>query len=162
MEYQRRAIICKPHGSLDWYIRGNKPISFCAHATNLDRLIIVPGRNKLEAGYNSPFDFHREKANYHIDNASRFLIIGYGFNDAHLETHLKKAIEGGKSTIMLTHTLSENALNIAFNNSNVIAIDHYCDEHTEGSRFIIDKADYNFPGMQIWDLGNFITEVLEA
>lgn len=162
LEYQKRAIVCKPHGSLDWYIRDNEPISFNWPIHNLDQLIVIPGQNKFRTGYNRPFDLHREKANHFIDEASRFLIIGYGFNDEHLETHLKDSIASGKSTVMLTHSLSKNALDIAATYSNVIAIDHYSEDGVEGTRIIIGKEHLRYPNIRIWDLGSFVTEVLEA
>lgn len=162
LEYQKRAIVCKPHGSLDWYIRGKEPISFNWPIPNLDQLIVIPGQNKFRTGYNRPFDLHREKANHFIDEANRFLIIGYGFNDEHLETHLKDSIASGKSTVMLTHSLSKNALDIAVTYSNVIAIDYYNDNGIDGTRIITGKEHHIYHNMQIWDLGNFITEVLEA
>lgn len=161
LEYQKRAIVCKPHGSLDWYIRGNDPISFNWPIPYLDQLIVIPGQNKFRTGYNRPFDLHREKANHFIDEANRFLIIGYGFNDEHLETHLKDAIASGKSTVMITHSLSKNALDIAVTYSNVIAIEHYSEDGVEGTRIIIGREPYTYPHMQLWDLGNFVTEVLE-
>ena len=46
--------------------------------------MITPGVNKYRAGYNSPFDKHRDLANDYIKNAGRLLVVGYGFNDAHL------------------------------------------------------------------------------
>lgn len=162
LEYQKRAIICKPHGSLDWYFRDNQAIMFSWHIPCLDRLIVIPGQNKFKTGYNIPFDLHREKANFYIDKANRFLIIGYGFNDEHLETHLKKAISTGKQTVMLTHLLSQNALSLATNYENIIAVEHNSDNNVEGTRVIMHKKIYTFPNLNLWDLDNFITEVLEA
>lgn len=161
LKYKKRAIICKPHESLDWYFRDNTPISFNSHVPNLDRLIIVPGQNKFRSGYNIPFDIHREKANFYIDNATRFLIIGYGFNDEHLETHLKSHNALSKPTVMLTHTLSPNAMVIAQNCSNVIAIDCYNEGCTTGTRIILDKHIYYFPDINLWDIESFILEVFK-
>lgn len=52
----------------------------------------------MRQGYESPFDHHRSRANQEIDRAGRFLVLGYGFNDDHLETHLSPSIKGGKPT----------------------------------------------------------------
>src|SRR5690606_14272540 len=86
--YRDRVKLFKPHGSFDWFLGDSSPIRYCGELA-LPRHIITPGSNKFRNGYESPFDKHRERANESIDHASRFLIIGYGFNDDHLETHLK-------------------------------------------------------------------------
>lgn len=118
-QYQPRAVICKPHGSLDWYIRRDKPVQYSGELPGVLRLIITPGANKFRNGYESPFDLHRARANDAIDRATRFLILGYGFNDDHLETHLSPAIYSGKPTLLLTHSLSSNAFKIVTENANV-------------------------------------------
>jgi len=87
--YCPRALICKPHGSLDWYVRDGRPVFYAGDLTGVARLIITPGHNKFRNGYDSPFDHHRSRANQAIDRASRFLVLGYGFNDDHLQTHLR-------------------------------------------------------------------------
>ncbi len=81
LQYCHRALICKPHGSLDWYSRNGTPVFYAGDLPNAVRLIITPGQNKFRNGYESPFDLHLSRANNAIDSASRFLIIGYGFND---------------------------------------------------------------------------------
>lgn len=83
-----RIKLFKPHGSLDWYLLDGEPVR-CPYNISTTPLIIAPGLTKLRTGYDRPFDTHREKANDHIDRAARYLIIGYGFNDDHLQTHLE-------------------------------------------------------------------------
>lgn len=159
--YQPRALICKPHGSLDWYLREGKPVCYAGDLPGVPRLIITPGNNKFRNGYESPFDHHRSRANDAIDRANRFLILGYGFNDDHLETHLLPAIRGGKPTLMLTYSLSPAAEVLASNNPNVIALDQVQQDGVDGTRVIIDKTPNFFPGLALWDVHSFITEVLE-
>lgn len=119
--YRPRANIFKPHGSLDWYHRDGKPVRYSGDL-DLPRLIITPGLNKFRNGYESPFDRHRERANSAIDRASRFLVIGYGFNDDHLETHRTPRIRSGVPTLLLTYGLSDNAVKLVNECHNVIAI----------------------------------------
>lgn len=158
--YRPHVNVLKPHGSLDWYHRDGKPVRYAGDLP-LPRLIITPGLNKFRNGYESPFDRHRERANEAIDRASRFLIIGYGFNDDHLETHLTPRIKGGAPTLLLTHTLSANAAKLARENDNVIAIEHRIDGHQVGSAIFFKKTRYFIPDLELWDLGYFISEVLE-
>jgi hypothetical protein len=158
--YRHRVNIFKPHGSLDWYYREGKPVSYAGDLP-LPRLIITPGLNKFRNGYESPFDRHRERANGAIDKASRFLVLGYGFNDDHLETHLTPRIKSGIPTLLLTHTLSENALKLARDYSNVIAIQHGSVAGKDGSSVFVDKIEHFLPDVALWDLGAFISGVLE-
>ncbi|RWC75339.1 MAG: SIR2 family protein [Mesorhizobium sp.] len=158
--YRQRVNVFKPHGSLDWYSREGKPVSYAGDLP-LPRLIITPGLNKFRNGYESPFDRHRERANGAIDKASRFLILGYGFNDDHLETHLTPRIRGGLPTLLLTHTLSVNARKLAQECANVIAIQHGSAAGKDGSSIFVNKTEHFVPDLDLWDLTAFISEVLE-
>lgn len=159
--FRERVNVFKPHGSLDWYYREGKPVSYAGELP-LPRLIITPGLNKFRNGYESPFDRHRERANSAIDKASRFLIIGYGFNDDHLETHLTPRIRSGIPTLLLTHSLSENALKLARENANVIAVQHaVAADGKEGSLLFVNKMEEFVPDLALWDLGVLISKVLE-
>lgn len=159
--YKPRALICKPHGSLDWYLREGKPVCYAGDLPGATRLVITPGKNKFRNGYESPFDHHRAKANEAIDRASRFIFLGYGFNDDHLETHLSPAIKGGKPTLLLSQTLTKNAAAIALSNMNVTALEHHEEAGISGTRLIFNKAQQFLPGLDLWDVHSFIDEVLE-
>ncbi|MGX4971813.1 SIR2 family protein [Enterobacter kobei] len=156
-----KANIFKPHGSLDWYHREGNPVRY-AGVLPLPRLIITPGINKFRNGYESPFDKHREKANDAIDRAQRFLIIGYGFNDDHLETHLTPRIKSGVKTVILTYALSPKARELAVKNKNVIAAEYREESGTSGACFIIDGAEIFYPGVNYWDLDGFVKGVLSV
>ncbi len=155
--YAEHALVLKPHGSLDWYIRGGQPIR-CS--TNLPKpLIITPGLNKYQNGYNRPFDIHRSRANLEIDRATRFLVIGYGFNDDHLQTHLVPRITDGVPTLILTREMSIKAHHIAQTSPSVTALTLSSDGHgtavtTNGESQIVEDS-------MMWDLGGFVEEVLQ-
>jgi hypothetical protein len=159
--YRPRVIVFKPHGSLDWYHRDGKPVRYSGDLA-LPRLIITPGLNKFRNGYESPFDKHRDRANSAIDRAARFLIIGYGFNDDHLETHLTPRIRGGVKTLLLTHTLSPNAMKLARDCGNVIAIQRAVIGGKEGSSLFINKAEIQIADVAWWELDTFISEVFKS
>lgn len=158
--YRHRVNVFKPHGSLDWYLREGEPVRYAGDLPSV-RLIITPGLNKFRNGYESPFDRHRDRANAAIDRASRFLIIGYGFNDDHLETHLTPRIRGGIPTLLLTHTLSPNAMKLASECDNVIAIQHATVDGTAGASMFVNKKELQFAGLALWELNTFVSEVLE-
>lgn len=156
-----KANVYKPHGSLDWYHREGRPVRFAGDLPATP-LIITPGLNKFRGGYDSPFDTHRDRANAAIDRASRFLVIGYGFNDDHLETHLGPMIRGGKPTLLLTRTLSGNASELARQHDNVIALERVEVAGNEATRVICGSVDQNYPGSKMWDLNGFIAEILQS
>ncbi|MEQ1694797.1 MAG: SIR2 family protein [Hyphomicrobiaceae bacterium] len=158
--YRQRVNIFKPHGSLDWYLREGKPVRFSGDLDS-SRLIITPGLNKFRNGYESPFDRHRDRANSAIDTASRFLVLGYGFNDDHLETHLTPRIHSGVPTLLLTHTLSPNALKLAQECANVVAIQRSVVDGIEGSSVFVNKTKIQISKLALWELDTFISEVLE-
>lgn len=158
--FRPRANVFKPHGSLDWYHRAGRPVRY-AGDLDVSRLVITPGLNKFRNGYESPFDRHRERANSAIDRASRFLIIGYGFNDDHLETHLTPRIRSGVPTLLLTYALSPNAISLVKGNQNVIAIHRTERDGFSGSSVFLAGTEEFLPNLDLWDLGSFVTEVLE-
>ena len=155
--YAKHALVLKPHGSLDWHMRGTAPVR-CS--TSLPRpLIITPGLNKYQNGYNRPFDTHRNRANQEIDRASGFLVIGYGFNDDHLQTHLVPRIRDGVPTLILTHQLSSQARQIAESSPSVIALT--CSENGGGTVVMTNGTSEVIPSSGMWDLGRFVEEVLQ-
>jgi hypothetical protein len=161
LHYRPRALICKPHGSLDWYVRAGRPVFYAGDLPDATRLIITPGHNKFRNGYESPFDHHRSRANEAIDRAGRFLVLGYGFNDDHLETHLSPGIKGGKPTLMLTWALSSVARQLALMHANVIALERAEVMGVAGTTVIIEQKQFFYPGIGMWDVNSFVTEVLE-
>lgn len=154
VEYSPKVTILKPHGCLSWY-----QIDGVVHSIPIIEsdscLIITPGINKYREGYNEPFDTHRARANAAIDSALRYIIIGYGFGDDHLETHLLRQINLNKHTLILTRSLSDKAINIAKNCKNVIAI--YC---RDSGTVVTTKDDEEFfPDINLWDIHEMIKEV---
>jgi SIR2-like domain len=159
-QYRTHIVIAKPHGSLDWYLIDGSPVR-CAAELPLPSSIITPGRSKYRKGYESPFDHHRSIANDAIDQAARFLIVGYGFNDDQLETHLRARLRSGVPTVVLAMELTANARKVAQENKNLTAIERGYDAGKEGS--LVWKAGKStfFLVPRLWDLATFITEVLE-
>lgn len=158
--YRDKINIYKPHGSIDWYLRGGEPVQ-TADSVSLPRLMITPGANKFLSGYDIPFDRNREKANAAIDKASRFLIIGYGFNDDHLETHLVSRLKSGVPALLLTHSLTDNAQKIIAECQNLMALECADADDEVATRLLYDGTEYKFASARWWDLAGFVTELLE-
>lgn len=152
------AVVLKPHGSLDWYRKGSEPVR-CTFPIDAPRLIITPGLNKFRGGYDQPFDAHRERANKEIDSAQRFLILGYGFNDEHLQTHLEQQLLRGLPALLITHSLSPKALQLISKCPSLSAI--VSDSVGDGAK-VHHRGDAQFfSGANLWDLEIFVNEVFE-
>lgn len=148
----------KPHGSFDWTQVNGIPIRTAFPITPQDMLIITPGHNKYRAGYDSPFDMQRELANKCINEASKFLIIGYGFNDNHLEVHLKKKILSGTPTVLMTRSMSDNAKEYQNNSTSMISMEH--NNCSSGTIVHINGSTIEFPNTDMWDVEGFSREVM--
>ena len=153
-----RAVVSKPHGSLDWYARAGEPVRYSGELPGVPRLIVPPGRNKFRTGYDRPFDRQRERANRAIDEAARLLILGYGFADEHLETHLRPALTGGKPALVLTYAMTDTVRSFILSCLAVTAIERVDDATI---RVFQAGAAREIAAPPIWDLNTFIDEVLE-
>lgn len=151
LSHATRATVLKPHGSFDWY-QGNGKAIRSPLELDVPRLIVTPGVGKYRTGYEQPFDLHRERANKEIDKASRFLILGFGFNDAHLQTHLDPRLKNGAPALVLSRSLSASTTSLMPQCHNMITI--CCDPtggaimHYKGSQHTILEP--------IWDLEEFV------
>lgn len=156
LDFAPHVRVLKPHGSFDWYHGARGPLA-CAFTLNRPRMIITPGLNKYRGGYDPPFDAHREAANREIDHASRFLIIGYGFNDEHLQTHLEPKLVEGRSAILITRSLSPKAADLIPRSPNLIALSAVAGG--VGTLATTAAGVFTYPDSEMWDVENLVKEV---
>ena len=164
---QRRAIrkvehkvvsLYKPHGSLDWINFGGVPIRTGFNVAPKDALIITPGQQKYRAGYDKPFDMQRNLANDAINKASKLLIIGYGFNDSHLEVHLDTKIKSGTPTLILARSLTEKT-RFHLTRASVKALER--DSSTEKGTIVhFGSQSLALPNEELWDINGFVKGVM--
>lgn len=157
LDHFPRAIVLKPHGSFDWYQFG-KDARRCGLDLDAERLIITPGINKYRAGYNSPFDKHRELANDYIKKASRLLVVGYGFNDDHLQTHLVKRIQDGTPTLILNQSTSAKVKKLAEESPRCVCLSK--PPTSPGVTMVTKTHQFEHSGHDLWDLGILTKELL--
>lgn len=158
LEYTDFLTVLKPHGSVDWFLVNEEPI-FSPIMIDAKKLMITPGVNKFRSGYDRPFDTHRELANKEIDKASRYLIIGYGFNDDHLQVHLKQQLNNGKPAVILTHDITEKTRRYIADRKNIWTV--VSRDGVSGFKLIIGNDEFEFNDLNIWNLKIFVEEVLE-
>ena len=157
--YRKHVALYKPHGSLDWYEHRGRVIR-CHFRTDAPRLMITPGVSKYRKGYEVPFDYHRAFANEAVDLAARFLIVGYGFNDDQLETHLRTELKRGKPCLLLTKKLTDNSGRLVAECPSITAIVSSGSESGTGSLVLQSGKRTEVPNKNIWDLGVFVQEIL--
>lgn len=158
--YRKRVCVYKPHGSLDWFSSDQGPL-FSPLDLPGERLIVTPGATKYRQGYERPFDVHREKANANIDSCNRLLCVGYGFNDDHLQVHLKDKMRAGTPTLILTRTLTPTAMQLIAQSPGAFAIANNSSDSNESTIVVVtanDSAVISAP--PLWDLAVLIDEVL--
>jgi hypothetical protein len=157
LDHFPRAVVLKPHGSFDWYRFGGEARR-CSLDVDAERLIITPGLNKYRAGYDSPFDKHRELANDHLNRAGRLLVIGYGFNDDHLQTHLVKRIREGTPTLILNRTAGPEVVRLAKDSPACVCLSE--EPEIGGTRVVTRASEFGQPGIMVWDLAVLVEELL--
>ena len=157
LDHFPRAIVLKPHGSFDWYQSGNDARR-CGLDLDAERLMITPGINKYRAGYNSPFDKHRDLANDYIKRAGRLLVVGYGFNDDHLQTHLVRRIQDGTPTLILNQSVSSKVERLAEESPRCVCLSK--PRAWAGVAMVTKGHRFEHKGHDLWDLGVLAKELL--
>lgn len=157
--YRKHVRLLKPHGSLGWFNLNGAPVR-CGIPLDLPHLMIAPGKTKYVRGYEKPFDLHRAAANEAIDKAARFLILGFGFNDQQLETHLRPQIRNGRPCVIITKSLSRNASSIVKCADSVIALSEGAKGPIAGTTVSTGSGQNFLPGTSLWNLETFLNEVL--
>lgn len=155
--YRKHIRIFKPHGSLDWYTHDMMPVR-CSVPLDLPRLMIAPGATKYLRGYSQPFDAHREEANRAIDNAARLLVVGYGFNDQQLETHLRDQLKRGIPCVVITRSLSANAVTLIKEVPTMIVLSQA--KTGGGTQLDYNGNQFHYPDIDLWDLKEFLRQAL--
>lgn len=158
LDHFPRAVVLKPHGSFDWYSSPSGPRR-CSYDLDGSRMVITPGLNKYKQGYNAPFDKHRDLANDQINRCTNLLIVGYGFNDDHLQVHLVKRIKEGVPTLILNRSVTRNIVTLVNDSPKCVCIS----KHTTKPGIHIHSqhnADEEPTAPDIWDLGELVKEIL--
>jgi SIR2-like domain len=149
--------LLKPHGSLNWQKINEQTIHSHKLIKNSNRVIITPGSTKFEASLTDyVMNSHRELANECLRNTESVIILGYGFNDSHLQTVLTERLKEGLDCLILTRTLSENAKKLIQSCNQIIALEHSVNLETNWY-FNGEDGVWEEP---IWDLAHFVKRVI--
>ncbi len=151
----------KVHGSIDWYDFNDKIISDISLIENGKyadkRLIIISGDRKYSEAFHKPYRELIQKADNSLRSSRSFLMIGYGFNDEHIQEILVKRLkEDKKPGIIITKELSEKAKELLS-----VCPDLWGISQKNSSTVICNKdTEYEIPDIELWRIDEFVKDVL--
>ena len=148
------SFVHKPHGSLDWFDVGGKIVR-CPVEVGRAPVIITPGADKYQKSFRLAFDDQRNSGNRAASQANRILFIGYGFNDDHLEQYLCPDLKLTKPTVIVTQTLSDNALKVIMNSKETEVIALCAVPGTGWTRVVNQNGEDLTVTEQLWNLEGF-------
>lgn len=151
----------KVHGSLNYFFHQNRLVEndswMWSPPDFAQRVIITPGFSKYEM-----LQLYRQEllqsADGAIQNASRFLFLGYGFNDNHLDEYIKrKLITQSCKGLIVTQDINPRIEDILARAPNLWLICKAADANNNSAR--IHNSQYsgwlNLPGKKLWDITEF-------
>jgi len=154
---QKRVRLLKPHGSLKWQQIDGETYQCTEPLENATRVIITPGLTKYKASLTDPtMNCHRELANQSVRSATSIMMIGYGFNDVHLQTVLTERLNQGLPGLILTRSLSDNAKQVVQNYPHVIALE---ESKTGLTTWYYQKNSGEMPE-KLWNIGDFVGKII--
>lgn len=109
---ERDVSIWKVHGSLDWFLsKSGEHCSLLGYSNVPDGYypcIVPPGKNKYHDTHQDPYRTIIAQADKAITAAKCFLIIGYGFNDDHIQPKIIEEIKKGKPIVVIAKKATES------------------------------------------------------
>lgn len=100
--------LIKVHGSLNWFKIQDSIRFLSSHSECCEPIIICPGKNKYQEASQSPYHDLIQKSDNLIQNASSFLVVGFGFNDEHLTPKIRDKVKAGAPLVLVTREATES------------------------------------------------------
>ncbi|MFJ9501893.1 SIR2 family protein [Brevibacillus centrosporus] len=149
--------LLKPHGSLNWKRVNGSTYNVHQHIDGSSRVMITPGSTKFKSSLtDSVMNAHREVGNSCIQSANSILIIGYGFNDVHLQTVLRDQLKAGIDCLIITKWLSPTAMELINSYKQITALSEYGHLQTKWY-FNQQEGMWDEP---LWSLDHFVKRIL--
>ena len=165
-QYRTHVRLYKVHGSLNLFFHRNTVVennTWMWDAPDFsDRVMITPGLSKHEMLQNYRQELLKP-ADDAIDKSHRFLFIGYGFNDSHLEAYIKqKLITQACKGLIVTRDSNPRIESLLQQAQNLWLVCKAQEDSFEGTRiFNKQYADWLvLPTRRFWDIETFTTEIL--
>lgn len=165
---RNHARLYKVHGSLNLFLHQNTVVENNAWMWDppdfAERVMITPGLSKHEVLQTYRQELLRP-ADEAIDKANRFLFLGYGFNDSHLEEYInRKLITQGCKGLIVTRDSNPRIEALLHRAQNLWLVCKSSEVGDDGTR-LFNKQYSNWlemPAERLWDVQSFATEFFGA
>ncbi len=170
--YRKKFVrLYKVHGSLDWFKNGDFYFSISDSLTEntiknseIKPLIIPPSANKNSETHDEPYRSLITMSDKAINDSKNFMVMGYGFNDKHIQTKLlKKLTDSNINILVLAKSLTDNIKKLILKNENInfVILTH----DIIGTKVFMKSKnkpleEHLLEGLDIWNLHHFTKEVL--
>lgn len=165
-KHRKHVRLYKVHGSLNFFFHRNAVVENNAWMWDAPefscRVVITPGLSKYQTLQN----YRQELLKYAdaaIEKANRFLFLGYGFNDQHLEAYIKrKLITQGCKGLIVTRDSNPRIESLLAEAENLWLVCKAQEHDAKGTR-IFNKRYAGWLGLptrRLWDIGTFTTEII--
>lgn len=155
--------ILKVHGSLDWYSNAHGEIFVLPddfkEIDELTPVMVTPGKSKYLRTHNDPFRTVISRVDNIFVEASSILIIGFGFNDEHIQPKLMQKMRSSQTPIIIiSKTLTDKAQEFIKTNhdSKIIGIE----ECGGGSKLVFPDKEDLIIEPSIWGLDEFMRLII--
>ncbi len=163
---RKRLCLYKVHGSLDYFFHRGQFVENAAWMwsppKSAQRVMITPGSSKFETLQRYRRELI-ETADGAIDKANRFLFLGYGFNDTHLEVYTtRKLVTQGCLGLIVTRDSNPRIEAITRQAKNLWLVCKQSDPSSNGTRvFNAQYSDWvEIPGRRLWDVSELTNTLL--
>lgn len=156
----------KVHGSLNYFFHNGSVIENNAWMWSppdfAERVMITPGLSKYQTLQRYRKDL-LQTADNAIDKAARFLFLGYGFNDNHLEEYIqRKLTTEACHGLIITRDSNQRIESLLNKADNLWLVCKSEDQAANGSR--VYNRHYSdwlmLPGKSLWNVYEFTTQIL--
>lgn len=161
----RTVRIWKVHGSIDWFKTDDGRVLSVDDKyarSHLTPLIVTPGSEKYRSTHQQPFRSIINNSDASIDSAQAFLIVGYGFNDEHIQPKLIDSIQQRNTPIIvLVKKLTSSGRRLLLERP----IDDYLILESDHTTTRVHCSDFDgddmvIPDSNIWNLDSFLTKAI--
>lgn len=105
-KYKNTVQLIKVHGSLNWF-KVNDEIRYFDISQSYEPVIIPPGKRKYEMAYDEPYRDLIRISDDLIKRAKSLLIVGFGFNDAHLTPKIKECMKKNIPVVVIAKNITQ-------------------------------------------------------
>jgi len=154
--------LIKPHGSFAWHQSQAdsglvvEHFALAGPGGDWSRCMIAPGPSKYAEALKDVRRDHMRHMDDAFKNAQSLLVIGYGFNDSHLEEYLKRSLARGTPAIFVTRDATEEA------RANFVSLYPQVTCITSDSHVgcVVQRGSKreHIPSEPLWELGRFTEE----